>query len=352
MRMLGKVNLLGPTWLLPSFFVLACTGSGPATASRTGAPATVATVAHAPDGAKAPVTFGAAFTESSLAAGGKPAAKKLLTVPEARRYMLALINRDRATQKLPPVELDEGAAQTAGQRHAEDMAKHGFLGHWGTDGSVPEQRYTEAGGADFVQENALCFTDQKGRTLDARPLIDSEALDKSEAMFFNEVPPNDGHRKNILKPYHKKVGIGVAQPRGTDVELPVPCFAQEFIDSYGQYAPLPKKAKLGGTVRIEGTMHAPATFGGIGVARAATPRPIPVAELNTRRSYPVPNPYQMYWPPGFRTPIPIQVNGKNFALDLPLSDGGKAGMYEVSIWARVPGSPDFVMVSLRTLRVE
>ncbi|HWL87697.1 MAG TPA: CAP domain-containing protein, partial [Polyangiaceae bacterium] len=297
---------------------------------------------------------GTAVTDSAnaKASPGAPNAKKPLSVAEARKYMLSLINRDRATQKLPPVELDDSAAQTAGQRHADDMAKNGYLGHWGTDGSVPEQRYTEAGGADFVSENALCFTDQKQRVLDDSARIDPEALEKSEAMFFNEVPPNDGHRKNILRPYHQKVGIGVAQPRGTESEIAVPCFSQEFIDAYGTYAPIPKKAKTGASTRVEGTIAPPATFGGIGVARIAEPRPLSVSDLNTRRTYPVPNPYQMYWPKGFRTPIPVRVDGRQFALDLPLSDGGKSGLYEVSIWARVPGSPDFVMVSLRTLRVE
>jgi len=326
MRLVAKSNRL-----FPFLCASACAAnSGPVTADARGQ------------------TDSVALTEGQLPQPGK----KLLSVVDARKYMLSLINRDRATQKLAPVELDDGAAQAAGQRHADDMAKNGFLGHWGTDGSVPEQRYTEAGGADFVQENALCFTDQKARTLDDHPVIDAEALDRSESMFFNEVPPNDGHRKNILKPYHKKVGIGIAQPRGTNSELPVPCFAQEFLDSYGTYAPLPKKAKVGSNVHVEGTIVAPATFGGIGIARVAAPRPVSVAELNTRRSYPVPNPYQMYWPPGFRTPIPIQVDGKHFALDLPVSDGGKSGMYAVSIWGRVPGSSEFVMVSLRTLRVD
>jgi uncharacterized protein YkwD len=278
--------------------------------------------------------------------------KKLLTVAEARRHMLALINRDRATQKLPPVELDEGPAQVAAQRHAQDMAKNGFLGHWGTDGSVPEQRYTEAGGADYVQENALCFTDQKKRTLDGQPLIDVEKLERSQAMFFNEVPPNDGHRRNILKAHHKKVGIGVAQPVGTDSEIAVPCFAQEFLDPYGTYGSIPKTTKVGSTLHVEGAVSAPATFAGIGMARVDAPRAVPVAELNTRRSYPTPRPYQMYWPPGFKTPIPVKVENNHFAIDVPVSDGGKPGMYELSIWAKVPSTPDYVLVSIRTLRAE
>ncbi len=277
---------------------------------------------------------------------GAPAGK--LTIAQARRYMLKLVNRDRATQGLPPVVLEEGPAQRGGQAHAEDMAKNGYLGHWGTDGSVPEQRFTEAGGSDMVMENASCFTDERTRALDAFPGIDPKNIEQTEDMFFHELPPHDGHRKNILKGWHKSVGIGVAQPVATATEIPVPCFSQEFVDDYGSYAALPAHVKVGDTLHVEGTIAAPATFAGVGLARTDAPRPVPVSELNKRRSYPVPTPYQMYWPPGFQTPIPIKVSGAQFSVDIPVSDGGKAGLYELSIWATVPGTADLTMVSLRT----
>jgi hypothetical protein len=265
--------------------------------------------------------------------------------------MVELINRDRASMGLAPVELDEGAASKAGQAHAEDMAKNGYLGHWGSDGSVPEQRYTEAGGADMVLENASCFTDEQHRTLDPVARVDAKNVEQAEDMFFHEQPPHDGHRKNILKPFHKRVGIGVAQPVATATEIPVPCFSQEFVDPFGTYAAAPRSLKVGDTLHVEGAVAAPASFAGVGLARVDAPKPVPVAELNRRRSYPVPAPYQMYWPPGFQTPIPVRVTGQRFAVDLPVSDGGKPGMYELSVWGTVPGTKDLVMVSLRTIQV-
>jgi hypothetical protein len=280
------------------------------------------------------------------------AGKHRLTIHEARCAMVALINRDRAEQKLAPVELDEGAPGYAGQAHAADMAAHGFLGHWGTDGSVPEQRLSEAGGSDMVLENALCFTDEARRTLDPAPLVAIEQIERAEEMFFHEVPPNDGHRKNILKPFHKRVGIGIAQPAPTPTEIPVPCFSQEFVDPYGRYAPIPATLRLGQRLHVEGTVLSPASVAGVGLARVASPTPLSVAEVNRRRSYPVPAPYQMYWPPGFQTPIPLRVRGSDFAIDVPVSDEGRKGLYELSIWARLPGNQDFVMIGLRTLRVE
>src|ERR1700730_847668 len=117
-----------------------------------------------------------------------------LTVAETRRYMLELVNRDRASMGFAPVVLDEGAATRAGQAHADDMAKNGYLGHWGTDGSVPEQRFTNVGGPDMVLENASCFTDERTRALDREPRIDPKNVELTESMFFHEQPPHDGHR--------------------------------------------------------------------------------------------------------------------------------------------------------------
>lgn len=266
--------------------------------------------------------------------------------------MVALINRDRRAHGLAPVELDEGPPTIAAQRHAEDMVRLGFLGHWGSDGSVPEQRHTEAGGADMVLENALCFTDEVKRDVDPNPLIDPKQVERAESLFFDEVPPNDGHRKNILKPTHTKVGIGVAQSRETAKELAVPCFAQELVDAYGTYAPLPRKAKVGATVHVEATVAANVHPTGVGVARLPLPKPLSPSELNKRRTYLVPKPYQMYWGPGFVTPIVVKITGQKVAVDVPLSDKGQPGLYEVSVWGKIGTSNEQSMLSLRTILVE
>ncbi len=269
-----------------------------------------------------------------------------VALPEARAYVLALANHDRAKEGLAAVEWDEVAA-LAGQRHVEDMARNGFTAHWGTDGSVPEQRYTEAGGMHFVQENAACFFDGVARELDPNPTFDPMLLEQIETAFINEKPPNDGHRKNILKPWHNRLGVGLAKPVGIEQ----PCMAQEFVDEYGQYDELPREARLGETVKIAGAVTSPAQFGGVGLARIEPARPTPAQDLNETSTYRIPDPQALYFPKGFVTPKPVEFDGTRFGIELPLTAPGGAGRYEVSVWGKYPGSEDLVIVSLRTITV-
>jgi uncharacterized protein YkwD len=267
-------------------------------------------------------------------------------IEEARQFVLSLVNRDRAEAGLEPVVRDE-VAERAGQRHVEDMTKHGFTAHWGTDGSVPEQRYSEAGGVHFVQENAACFFDGTLREIDPEARFDPTALEKIQAAFMAEVPPNDGHRLNILKPVHKRLGVGLAMPTNVDQ----PCMTQEFVDDYGEYDELPRVGKPGQKITVSGQIKDPVQFGGVGIGRIEPAKPMLPEQLNATSVYRVPEPYVLYFPAGFKTPKPVTVKGKSFTIDLSIDDRGRPGRYQVSVWGKYPGSDALVMVSLRTIDV-
>ena len=270
-----------------------------------------------------------------------------MSLAEARDYMIALVNHDRAQAGLAPVERDE-VAERAAQVHAEDMARVGYTAHWGSDGSVPEERYTVVGGRDFVQENAACFADGVARKLDKVPTFTAAGLAEIERRFMDEIPPADGHRRNILKDSHTALGIGIAQPAG----LPSPCLAQEFVDQRGEYDDLPLQARVGKVVTIAGEVSEPVEFGGVGLARIEPRRPMSASALNGTSTYPIPAPYALYFPKGFKTPKPVALDGKRFSIDLPLSERGRKGRYQVSIWGRYPNAgTQLVMVSLRTIEV-
>jgi uncharacterized protein YkwD len=269
-----------------------------------------------------------------------------VSLEDAQRYVLALVNHDRAAAGLPEVEWDAAAAK-AGQRHADDMVQHGYTAHWGTDGSVPEQRYTEAGGADLVHENVACFFDGQARELEPNPTFTAVELEQIETAFMAETPPNDGHKKNILKKWHTGLGVGLAIPKG----IRQPCMSQEFVDHYGEYAALPAKAHVGQVVTVSGEVSAPPVFGAVGVARIDAAHPLTAAHLNTTSLYAMPEPFVLYLPPGFVTPKPVTMKGNHFSIDVPLSDHGRSGRYSVSVWGKFPGDDAFTMVSLRVIDV-
>lgn len=283
-------------------------------------------------------------------AGGKLERVESATGPmnlaAARRYVLELVNRDRTAAGLAPVAWDP-VAEAAGQRHVEDMVRVGFTAHWGSDGSVPEQRYTEAGGVHFVQENAACFFDGQARELDPNPVFEPAQLEQIESAFINELPPSDGHKKNILKPVHSHLGIGLAKP----VDVAQPCMTQEFVDQHGEYESLPREIAPRQPLTVSGRVVAPVTFGGIGVSRLPPAVPLAAEHLNGTNVYPVPEPAVMYFPEGYKTPKPVRLEGDRFAIELTLAEDGAPGRYGVSVWGKYPGADALVMISLRTVTV-
>ncbi|WP_437494490.1 CAP domain-containing protein [Sorangium sp. So ce1014] len=280
------------------------------------------------------------------AASAPPAPEQRMTRAEAGRYVLALVNRDRAAHKLPPVRWDETAAR-AGRRHTEDMVRVGFTGHWGSDGSVPEERYTAAGGDGFVMENAGCFADAIPREVDPDPRFSAESLERVHHAFMNEKPPADGHRRNVLTASHTSLGVGLAKAKGFDIA----CMAQEFVDDYGTYQKLPRRAQVGEVIQVAGEVRAPAKIAGVGISRIEPGKPIPPEKLLRMGGYAIPSPYATFFPRGFKTPIPLQVTGNRFDIDVPLNDRRRPGLYGVSVWATFPPSNELKMVSLRIIDV-
>ena len=50
--------------------------------------------------------------------------------------------------------------------------------------------------------------------------------------------------------------------------------------------------------------------------------------------------------------MPVKIEGTKLAIDVPLSDKAQPGLYEISIWAKLPGADDHAMVGLRTILVD
>ena len=126
---------------------------------------------------------------------------------------------------------------------------------------------------------------------------------------------------------------------------------RSFIDDAGSYDALPERAQRGQSVRVAGEIAAPLAFGGVGIARIDPAQPLDAAALNRTSGYQMPEPYILFFPRGYQTPKPVQLDGARFVIDVPLDDARRAGRYEVSVWARPPGKSELSMVSLRVVTV-
>ena len=126
----------------------------------------------------------------------------------------------------------------------------------------------------------------------------------------------------------------------------------EFVDECGDYDELPREAPRNVTLHVAGVVHAPTVFGGVGVGRIAPAEAKTAAELNATNVYRIPEPETLYFPPGFKTPKLVKVDGPAFSIDIGLGARPREGRYEVSIWGKTQGQKELFMVSLRTIVVK
>jgi uncharacterized protein YkwD len=110
-----------------------------------------------------------------------------------------LVNEARLDKGLAPYGSSKQLIAAA-QRHADDLAAHGFTSddvHEGSDGSTIEQRITEAVYAAWTQN---------GGELIAGESVWTGTIEDGMAYFLEDAPRSE----NILSPIYREIGIGVA----------------------------------------------------------------------------------------------------------------------------------------------
>lgn len=103
---------------------------------------------------------------------------------------IELLNQERARHGLGPVS-EEPCLVAAARRHARDMAVTGFVGHTGSDGSLPPDR--------IIQEG--CVAGQFGGEV-----AGGNATPELGLAGFLDSPP---HRAILLQPGVTRIGLGV-----------------------------------------------------------------------------------------------------------------------------------------------
>jgi hypothetical protein len=260
-------------------------------------------------------------------------------VPFVRDHLLNLVNLTRLKAGVNDLKLDELACEVA-TRHAVDMATGGFVSHWGSNGQKPFHRYALAGGTDAVQENASSAENIQSLTTTS---VLNDLYDMHNSMMA-EVPPNDGHRKTILDPYHTHVGFGIAL-RGRSLRL-----VELFLARYIRFERFVNSAKPKDSVVIEGRLLNPNHFlNQVDVYYEPLPTPPAIEWLRVLRSVSLPAERRVLRP---KVPAPLRYtdgstgdfewgrDGK-FRMKVKLFQAER-GIYTALFWVRrVPSEKGF-----------
>lgn len=120
-----------------------------------------------------------------------------------RMAMLKAVNRERVAKNLSPVTYNKDL-EMAAQLHAEDMFVREYFDHFNPDGQSHLDRINNIGYAnvDIATCNCRAFKASVGENIAKGQLSVNWAM--------NEWMESPSHKKNILSPYFKEMGIGIA----------------------------------------------------------------------------------------------------------------------------------------------
>jgi len=163
--------------------------------------------------------------------------------------VLDTINANRAKNGLAPVQLDILACRVA-NKSAFDAVDGGFSGHWNLKGEKPYHRYAFAGGTEHTNENAAKYT---GIELEGAKKYSTvlQAAIKAHTLMYDEKAPDDGHRRNILNPWHTHAGVGFAFDKEKGM-----CYYEHYLDRYLQFDAFSPKAARETDVTLTGAVTA------------------------------------------------------------------------------------------------
>lgn len=121
--------------------------------------------------------------------------------PDLVAGWLARVNQVRLDAALAPYE-SSGLLAAAAQRHADDVAAHGFASgddpHLGSDGTHEQERVAQAG--------YVAWTWNSGGTIVDENMSTHDTIDAGMDFFLG----SEAHRNNILSSRYREIGIGVA----------------------------------------------------------------------------------------------------------------------------------------------
>jgi Cysteine-rich secretory protein family len=264
-----------------------------------------------------------------------------ISIEDARRLLLELVNATRVENQLQPVAQDELAARLA-LEHATSMAENGYVNHYSLEGLKCEARYNAIGGTDQVEENAAYFEIEHSVSLTPKLI----------ARLHEQWMLSKSHKRNVLDPAHTHLGSAVVLrqvPREGGVLTRIAA-VEEFLNDFASFDALPREAERGTVLEVSGQLYplrARFEFVGLGSEDLPLPR-TPEYQMRHIGGYSPPEPAIVYITEAGRRPkVPEaaryirpgaswdEVSGA-LRLEIPVERHWPAAAYYLSVWASDP----------------
>lgn len=114
------------------------------------------------------------------------------------RGVVRMINAERRVHHLKPLS-SRRSLQASARRHNVTMSQFNVMSHQLPREAAPGTRMRTAGYKwRWAGENIAWNSE-----------MDTRGVNLLETLMYNEKPPNDGHRLNILSPHYHNVGVDV-----------------------------------------------------------------------------------------------------------------------------------------------
>jgi len=281
--------------------------------------------------------------------------KDAISSREAGKLLLELVNAERAKQGLNRLQFSAPASELARQQ-ADDMAQHGYVGHYDLAGRKCELRYNRLGETDHVAENLA------QRQVGARVRLTPELV----RSIFADWLASDSHRENILAPGHTHMGYGFAVE--SSGELSTIYAVQEFINDWGDYDRFPATAKAGAVLKLRGHIDRGARLAFVALGSEPPPGTRTAAQVGADDlHYRQPQPTEVLFPnydtsaaSGFPwgesaqlKPRGIEVlRDSSFAADLTMPDTATAQDSYITLWVTSSKIAEPFRAMTQVVRVE
>jgi uncharacterized protein YkwD len=306
-------------------------------------------------------------------------------------FALELINYERQRRALGNLEPNH-LAQRMADEHVADLVERNVVSHSNSKGDNPDKRYTSLGGVDAVNENLA--------VLNSADLGTAKLCKAAVAKILKQMLMQQDDREALLAPEATHIGFAMHDlNEGANV---LACI--EVVTNRGAINPVPKTARVGDKIEVEGTVNRPYVFERITLAWEGT-SDLPPQEEGGTEALPYFPPLDfvaykeksekdhskaifalktvgmlaaiaggMFVPPvalaaplimmsgpdpGEAKPVSdvpikggVKVSGDSFSSKVTLSNDGKEGLYYLTVWANMGADDKPVAISRRTITVK